>query len=272
MTSPGEDYRPTIERFTGWAEVYDRYRPEPPEALADIVCRLGGIAFPSLVVDLGSGTGLSTRYWALRASEVVGIEPSPDMRRVAVARTQAANITYREGLAHATGLPDRCAQIVSCSQALHWMEPSSTFREAARILQPGGVFAANDYDWPPTTGVWELDAAYQTCLRRAEELESELQISADLRQWKNKDQHLARMGASGCFRYTKEVAVLHRDYGNAARLVGILLGQGTVAGVLKRGRTEADMGIDAFRKTTTRILGSTSQIWYWSARVRIGIV
>ena len=38
---------------------------------------------PRLVVDLGSGTGLSTRVWADRADEVVGVEASPEMREQA---------------------------------------------------------------------------------------------------------------------------------------------------------------------------------------------
>ncbi len=42
------------------------------------------------------------------------------------------------------------AGIVTCAQSFHWMEPESTFIEVARILRPGGVFAAYDYDRPPT--------------------------------------------------------------------------------------------------------------------------
>ena len=40
------------------------------------------------------------------------------------------------------------ADIVTCSQSFHWMEPEPTLAEIARILRPGGVFAAYDYDWP----------------------------------------------------------------------------------------------------------------------------
>ncbi len=200
------------------------------------------------------------------------LERGAYMRRPAAARTYAPNVTYLEGFSHETGLPDHCAQMVSCAQALHWMEPASTFREVARILQPGGVFAATDYDWPPTTGRWEVDVAYAACLRRAEQLEAELRTSAGLRHWRDKEQHLARMQGSGCFRHTKEVVLHHVDTGNAERLVGILLGQGVVAGLLKRQRTEAELGIDGFRQTALAILGATPRNWYWSARVRLGIV
>jgi len=51
-----------------------------------------------------------------------------------------------ERILAATDLPDGCADIVTCSQSLHWMVPESTFAEVARILRPGGVFATYDYD------------------------------------------------------------------------------------------------------------------------------
>lgn len=158
MSISPTDFTGNIERFSGFADLYDKYRPEPPAILGSILMRLAQTPFPQLVVDLGCGTGLSTRYWADKAQQVIGIEPTADMRHQAKAQTVAQNISYREGFSHQTGLPDDCVEIVTCSQALHWMEPQATFQEAARILRSGGVFAACDYDWPPTTGSWEADA------------------------------------------------------------------------------------------------------------------
>ena len=151
--------------------MYDRYRPAPPAALGALLSRYAQVARPQLVVDLGSGTGLSTRYWADKAEQVIGIDPTADMRHQAEAQSTAPNIAYHEGFSHATGLPDHCADIVTCAQSLHWMEPQGTFLEAARILRPGGVFAACDYDWPPATGRWEADAAYAACMQRVQACE-----------------------------------------------------------------------------------------------------
>ena len=109
-----------------------------------LLTQIAQTSFPRLVVDLGSGTGLSTRYWADKAEQVIGIEPSEDMRRQAEARTAVPNISYLHGFSYATGLGNTCAQIVTCSQALHWMEPQPTNEEVRRILHPGGVFAAFD--------------------------------------------------------------------------------------------------------------------------------
>src|SRR5439155_1377999 len=101
---------------------------------------------PRLVVDLGCGTGLSTRAWSGIAERVAGIEPNSAMLAVA---EQAPGVEYREAFAQETGFPNGVADVVTASQSLHWMEPAPTFAEAARILRPGGVFAAYDYDWRP---------------------------------------------------------------------------------------------------------------------------
>src|SRR5947207_1210964 len=102
-----------------------------------------------------------------------GEDRSDDMRRQAEARTAAlpagGNVRYQAGFSIATGLPDGCADLVTCSQSLHWMDPEPTFAEVARILRSGGVFAAYDCDWPPTVH-WEAEAAYQATLLRADAL------------------------------------------------------------------------------------------------------
>jgi ubiquinone/menaquinone biosynthesis C-methylase UbiE len=63
-------------------------------------------------------------------------------------------VSFQDRSAQETGLPDGGADVVTCAQSLHWMEPQSTFAEVARILRLGGAFAACDYDLLPTIG-WE---------------------------------------------------------------------------------------------------------------------
>lgn len=78
-------------------------------------------------------------------------------------------IQYQEGVAHQTGLPDACADIVTAAQSFHWMEPASTLAEIARLLRPGGIFAAYDYDFPPALN-WELEQVYQEVDQRLDTL------------------------------------------------------------------------------------------------------
>jgi ubiquinone/menaquinone biosynthesis C-methylase UbiE len=266
------DFSATIERFSGFADQYDKYRPAPPAMLAEVLSQIAGVSRPHLVVDLGSGTGLSTRYWGDKADEIIGVEPSEDMRHQAEKMTTAKNISYREGLSHRTGLPAECADIVICAQALHWMEPQSTFEEAKRILRPGGVFASCDYDWPPTTSNWEADLAYAECWDHVDRVEEEFQSQLLVVKHWEKKLHLSRMEASGCFRFTKEIVMHHIDNGNADRFVGLLLSQGSVMSLIKLGVSEDKLGITSLREAAKQMLGSDQRPWYWSSRIRYGVV
>ncbi len=270
MAADDTDLRGNAARFTGFADVYDQFRPHPPPALRELLLQLAGTAQAGLVVDLGSGTGLSTRFWAGAATEVIGIEPSADMRNEAVRRTTEANVCYRAGYAHATGLASEAADIVTCSQSLHWTEPQATFREGARILRAGGVFAAYDCDWPPTTPNWEADAAFLLLLARVQQLERDHGTATRVQRWP-KHQHLDRMQASGCFRFSREVLLHHVEMGNAERLVGIACSQAGLMGLLTHGLTESEIGLDALRAVARRTLGDELKPWYFSYRVRVGI-
>jgi SAM-dependent methyltransferase len=273
MTTSPAHVSANVERFMGFANIYDAYRPRPPLALLDILTQLAQAPQPALVVDLGSGTGLSTAIWAARASQVIGVEPSADMRRQAEARTgslpEAGHIRYQEGYSNATGLPDGCADIVTCSQSLHWMEPVSTFVEVARILRPGGVFAAYDCDWPPTLN-WEIEQAHYSFAAQVHAAEQTHGFSRDVRSW-DKQQHLERMRASGQFRFTREILLHNVEQGGVERLVGLELSQGGVATLLKHGISEGEIGITALRESAQRVLGDTIVPWYFSYRMRLGV-
>jgi SAM-dependent methyltransferase len=263
------DFSANVERFTGFGRQYDLARPSAPTALADLLLPMARCTVPALVVDLGSGTGLSTRYWSPYARSVVGVEPTDSMREQAE-RIGGDNVAYQKGFSHATGLPDRCADLVVCGQSLHWMEPASTFAESARILREGGVFAAYDYDWPPSTSFWEVDLAYTQCMALARRLERERGLTESLKRW-SKSGHLARIEESGSFRYARECLLHHEDEGGAERIVGVFLSQGHVRSLLKLGLSEDDLQMARLREAAERAWGSSFSRWFWSARIRIGI-
>ncbi|MFZ0889344.1 MAG: class I SAM-dependent methyltransferase [Candidatus Binataceae bacterium] len=259
-----------VERFSGFAELYDSYRPRPPTIIVDVLTQLAATPNPA-VVDIGCGSGLSTLIWTGRAAELTGVEPSADMRRQAERRagTQGARVRFIDGLSTSTGLPDRCADVVTCSQALHWMEPEGTFAEVARILREGGVFAAYDCDWPPTLN-WRVEQAYSACIANARALERKHRFAPEVRRW-SKEGHLDRIRQSGRFRYVNEIVLHHVEVGGADRLVGLALSQGEVASLLKHGLSEDEIGIAALRESAGRVLGDTAVPWYWSYRVRMGV-
>ena len=260
----------TSEIWTGKATSYDRARPTPPPALLDLLTQLIDLPHPALVVDVGSGTGLSTAIWGERAQRVIGIEPNADMREEAVRKVEdhpyAAHIEYREGLAHQTGLPDGCADIVTAAQSFHWMEPTSTLAEIARILRPGGLFTAYDYDWPPTLH-WELDQLAQEVGKRLVELVRERGLAQNLKMW-SKDRHLDCMRESAHFRFTREVLLHSIEQGDAARFLEMMQSN---AFSHQFQFTEQEIDFDRLARAAFQSLASESIPWYVSYRVRIGI-
>ena len=251
---------------SGFAAGFDANRPSPPASLFDLLCVEAQAERPKLVVDLGSGTGLSTRPWAERAEEVVGVEASPEMREQAEAATQAENVRFVQAYAQATGLPDGAADIVTCSQALHWMEPEPTFAEAARILRPGGIFAAYDYDWPPIVH-WEVEAAFEEMLRLAWVEKSPARGAMRYR----KEDHLDRIKASGHFRFAREIVLHSHERGTAQRIVGMAFSLGPLTVMLDNGTTEEEIGLAALRETAHRVLGDREVDIYLGYRVRLGV-
>lgn len=292
----------SVGRFSGFADLYDANRPAPPDRLGALLCSYANVASPS-VVDLGSGTGLSSRWAAQWASSVIGIEPNDDMRSVAQ-RSPHDAVAYQAGVAHRSGLPPGCADIVLAVQAMHWMEPTSTLAEVDRILRPGGVFAAIDADWPPVTGIAGAEAAWAAlhrrirvfearaagnetgdALRRAVDDDDPALIDEDLsdphrnrampggvRSWSKTD-HLHRFVASGVFDFTREAVFDETAVGGADRFVALMRSQGSYQGLLSLGLSDTDLGVDEFERRVDASYASARHIdqLSFSWRARLGV-
>lgn len=144
--------------FSGLSQTYQRHRPDyPPEITAAGVAFLqaGGRACDArlLAVDVGAGTGISTRAWQRAlgdACRIVGVEPGEDMRREARASTPVhLGIEYVMGTAEALPIDAGAAGLVAAAQAAHWFDRPRFYAEAQRALGPAGVIAimANNRDW-----------------------------------------------------------------------------------------------------------------------------
>lgn len=232
-----------VDRFSGFADLYDSVRPTPPDAIGALLCRYANEPSPR-VIDLGSGTGLSSRWAATWAGSVIGVEPNDDMRSVAMARP-VGSVTYQSGFSFATGLPDASADVVIAVQAMHWMEPVSTLAEIARILRPGGVFASFDADWPPVAGLARAESAWSSLDDLVRTNGRDTQDSA--KAWPRAE-HLANMIESNHFAWCRELFFHQTEAGGADRFIALLQSQGGFQSLLKQGRTPAEIGSDIFER------------------------
>jgi SAM-dependent methyltransferase len=125
------------ERFSSRVEKYVTYRPGYPKAILALLRRDCGLSPASVIADIGSGTGLSSRLFLANGNRVYGVEPNQEMREAGERLlAKYPRFTSVAATAEATTLPDAAADFVVAGQAFHWFDVATTRAEFARILKP----------------------------------------------------------------------------------------------------------------------------------------
>ncbi len=130
------------ERFSNRVENYVKYRPGYPKEILRLFRDKMGLRESSVIADVGSGTGISTRLFLENGNRVFGVEPNASMRAAAEEFLKDfPKFTSIPGTATDTSLPDDSVDLVIAAQAFHWFEGNQTRDEFARILRPNGYVA-----------------------------------------------------------------------------------------------------------------------------------
>lgn len=122
-------------RLRAWER--DRLRLRAGERLLDVGCGLGDAAL-ALGEDLGD------------EGEVVGVDASTEMLRVARTRASGARCRVRFSVGDALALdePDGSFDAVRSERTLQWLaDPRAAVEGMARVLRPGGRISLIDTDW-----------------------------------------------------------------------------------------------------------------------------
>ncbi|MHB1627877.1 MAG: class I SAM-dependent methyltransferase [Bacilli bacterium] len=262
-----------VERFSGFENDYDKFRPAAPHMVIEILTKYFG-GKPSVVVDLGCGTGLSSFIWRDSADRVVGVEPNADMIHKAQDKlrglSDASHISFVQGYSNQLDMASGAADIMTCSQSFHWMEPASTLKEASRVLRKGGIFAVYDCDWPPTVH-WDIEDQYIRLMDRVETIAATLTDKNDtVKKWNKKD-HLKNMIESRAFRFTKEIVFHDWQSCDAERYVGLALSQGGLQTIHKADPTSLHEDIGAFRDNVKKYFRGETLDVIFSYRMRLGV-
>ncbi len=129
----------TVERFSNRVENYLKYRPGYPTEMMVFFRNELGLTKASVIADIGSGTGLSSKPFLENGNVVYGVEPNEGMRLAAERSLNGFdNFKSIEGASDHTTIKDGSVDLVIAAQAFHWFEPESTHCEFKRILKPGG--------------------------------------------------------------------------------------------------------------------------------------
>lgn len=149
----------TALRTPNFAEIYEQvlvpsiFDPWSEE----VIERARPIGPADRVLDLGCGTGIVARRLRDRLGgglRVTGVDASADM--IAMARTLAPEVDWREGNAMKLPFADGSFELVVCQQMLQFVpDPVAALREIRRVLVPGGRLVAATWRPRPELPLYE---------------------------------------------------------------------------------------------------------------------
>ena len=153
--SPGARPSPNIWHHPATYELENR--AVDPDGLVEQAMRRVADWAGRTVLDVGCGTGFHLPRFSADASEVVGVEPHPDLVALARRRVRSlAHVRVEQGTAQALPLPDSSVDVAHARWAYFFgpgCEPG--LAELARVVRRGGAAFVVDNDPTRSTfGRW----------------------------------------------------------------------------------------------------------------------
>jgi 2-polyprenyl-3-methyl-5-hydroxy-6-metoxy-1,4-benzoquinol methylase len=124
----------------GAAEIWNWESPAGKLRWARRVRMLSGHLKPGMtVLEVGCGTGHFTRELARSGADIIAIDVSPELLRIANATNSAPNVQYQIQNAYALTYPEGAFDSVVGSSVLHHLEVEAALRDMYRVLKAGGT-------------------------------------------------------------------------------------------------------------------------------------
>ena len=141
----------TDRRFAGSIPaLYDRYLgPLIFEGYAADLARRAAAAAPQRLLETAAGTGIATRAMAraLPDADITATDLNQPMLDHAAAQPGVERVVWRRADAQSLPFPDASFDAVFCQfGAMFFPEKVSAYREARRVLKPGGRFLFSVWD------------------------------------------------------------------------------------------------------------------------------
>ncbi|XP_078539467.1 putative methyltransferase DDB_G0268948 [Lissotriton helveticus] len=131
------------------SKLYEKFMIREPEALLRMILSYleekKGKPF-GMAVDVGCGTGQSTRILAPYFEKVVGVDISKSQIQEAENVISPINVSYMIAKAEELPFEDRSLDLVTASVAAHWFDLDKFSEEVNRVLKPSGCLAIYCFD------------------------------------------------------------------------------------------------------------------------------
>jgi trans-aconitate methyltransferase len=126
-------------RFGHAVSAYVAYRPEFPAELFERILDAVPAERRRCAMDLGAGTGNSTRPLLPHFAEVIAVEPDPLLAEEF--RASGLRAELRVATAENVVQDPASVDLITIAAALYWMDVSCVMANILRWLRPGGVLA-----------------------------------------------------------------------------------------------------------------------------------
>jgi ubiquinone/menaquinone biosynthesis C-methylase UbiE len=114
---------------------------------ADLAARVAALA-PQRLLEVAAGTGALTRALveAVPGAHIEATDLSLEMLARASSRTETPRVRWSVADAARLTFPDASFDLVACQFAVMFFDRPAAFREARRVLSPGGTYLFNVWD------------------------------------------------------------------------------------------------------------------------------
>jgi len=124
-------------RFGELSNAYDSSRKGYPKECMDYIKSL--MPEKSLILDLGCGTGISSRQLVEAGFEVIGVDSDERMLEKAK-NNNRQKIRYQKAIASNLPFINQKFSAVMAFGAFHWFRDAKSVSEIKRVLKKGGIF------------------------------------------------------------------------------------------------------------------------------------
>ena len=130
------------------AEAYDAFMGRWSQGLSPQLADFAEVQPGQRVLDVGAGTGVLTAELVARVGPGLVAAAEPSAPFAAAMRDRFPSLDVREAPAEALPFPDATFDAALAQLVVHFMaDPLAGLREMSRVTRPGGVVAANVWDF-----------------------------------------------------------------------------------------------------------------------------